>query len=261
MSVHQKVLLPHPNPMTLGGTNAYIVGAERSRSVIVVDPGSTDLDPLIEAIGARQIALILLTHHHSDHTIGAAMLRERSGAPIRAWRTGLCAGGDRLRDGEQINASGVRLIVLHTPGHTSDSVCFDLPDAGADGSVLTGDTLLGSGTTIIEHPDGRLSDYLASLDRLEALGMARVLPGHGPEGLELARMVIEYRFRRLGRLAELRTRLANDTRSLSVNELATATYPDKTHPRMRRAAERTILAQLFYLGDSRGDELISESQD
>lgn len=255
---YERVLLPHENPMTLGGTNAYIVAARGASSVIVIDPGSADLTPLRNAIGRRRVALILLTHHHQDHSLGAAALRKLSGAPIRAWRNELCAGGDRLSDGEDIGAAGVVLRVLHTPGHTSDSVCFSVPGGGADGWVFTGDTLLGHGTTIIEHPDGRLGDYLVSLDRLEELGEGRVLPGHGPERRRIAETVVEYRARRLGRLAELQRRIDDDPRPSTVSELTTAIYPGKTHPRLRRAAERTVLAQLRYLADPRGDETLRE---
>jgi glyoxylase-like metal-dependent hydrolase (beta-lactamase superfamily II) len=98
---------------------------------------------------------------------------ELTGAPVRAADPVQCHGGEPLRAGEVIQAAGVEIRVLATPGHTSDSVCFHLPGDGPDGSVLTGDTILGRGTTVLDYPDGRLGDYLSSLDTLESLGPSR----------------------------------------------------------------------------------------
>jgi len=252
-SLVERVLLPHENPMTLGGTNAYVLGAPDGESVTVVDPGTDDRALLDLLVGGRRVGLILLTHHHKDHSMGASYLHGLFRAPIRAWRPDLCAGAAPLRDGEELDAAGVHLRVIHTPGHTSDSVCFHAPSEAPHGTVLTGDTILGQGTTIIEHPDGLLADYLQSLDKLESLGCARVLPGHGPSREGIAQTAIEYRGRRLGRLSQLESTLASHV-DAPVAELAAHIYPTKTHPRVRWAAERTILAQLRYLGDPRGLE-------
>lgn len=250
-SMVERFLLPHANPMTLGGTNAYVLGAPDIEHITVVDPGTDDQSLLDQMVRGRRIALILLTHHHGDHSMGAGYLHSLSGAPVRAWRPDLCVGEDPLKHDEDLDASGLHLRVLHTPGHTSDSVCFHAPSESPHGKVLTGDTILGRGTTIIEHPDGLLSDYLRSLDILESLGRAQVLPGHGPSRQGIAETVAEYRTRRLGRLSQLETTLVDHNHS-SVAELAAHIYPTKTHPRTRRAAERTIAAQLRYLGDPRG---------
>lgn len=244
-------LIPNENPMTLGGTNAYILGAPGADSVTLVDPGTEDPALLDALVGGRNVDLVLLTHHHLDHSAGGGHIHRFAGAPVRAWRADLCLGAAPLEDGEQLDASGIGLRVIHTPGHTSDSVCFHAPVGAEHGILLSGDTILGRGTTIIEHPDGLLADYLDSLDKLEALGRARVLPGHGPILDGVADAAVEYRSRRLHRLAQLQETLA-DFRHAPVSELAKHIYPTKTHPRTRRAAERTILAQLRYLGDPRG---------
>ena len=104
------------------------------------------------------VELVLLTHGHLDHSEGAARLAELTGAPVRALDPAHRLGGQGLAEGDVVAAAGLELRVLATPGHTSDSLSFVLPDA-----VLTGDTVLGRGTTVVAHPDGVLAEYLASL--------------------------------------------------------------------------------------------------
>ena len=158
--------------LTLSGSGAA--------GTVVVDPGPLDEPHLQELAQAGPVELILITHRHADHTAAAARFSELTGAPVRAMDPAHCHGGSPLADGEVIHAAGAEIRVVATPGHTSDSVCFHLPADGAHGSVLTGDTILGFGTTVLDYPDGTLGDYLASLHRLERLGAATVLPAHGP---------------------------------------------------------------------------------
>ena len=131
-----------------------------------------------------------------------------TGAPVRAADPAHCHGAPPLQDGETIRAAGTDIRVLATPGHTSDSLCFHLPQDGPHGSVLTGDTILGSGTTVLDYPDGTLRDYLDSLDRLERLGPATVLPAHGPVLPALDAVARAYRDHRQGRLEQVRAALA-----------------------------------------------------
>ena len=151
-----------------------------------------------------------------------------------------------LQSGETIAAGGTEIRVVSTPGHTSDSVCFHLPLDGPAGSVLTGDTILGRGTTVLDHPDGTLADYLASLDRLERLGPATVLPAHGPVLPALDAVVRAYRDHRLDRLAQIRTALAGLGPDAAVAEVTSVVYAD-VDPSVRRAAENSVAAQLEYL--------------
>lgn len=239
-------LAPNPGPMSLDGTNSYIIAASGHPGVAVVDPGPLDETHLQELAGAGPVELILITHHHADHTAGAVRLHELTGAPVRAADPAHCTAGTPLQPGEVISVAGTEVRVLATPGHTSDSVCFHLPLDGPAGSVLTGDTILGRGTTVLDHPDGRLDDYLSSLDRLELLGPATVLPAHGPVLPALDAVVRAYRSHRLDRLTQIRTALAGLGADAGVRDVTDVVYSD-VDPSVRRAAENSVAAQLEYL--------------
>lgn len=238
--------------MSLEGTNSYVLGAPGYPGTVVVDPGPLDEDHLQALAAAGPVELILVTHRHVDHTAGSARLHQRTGAPVRAADAVHCHGrGTPLRDGEVIHAAGLEVRVVATPGHTSDSVCFHLPGDGPHGSVLTGDTILGRGTTMLDYPDGTLGDYLASLDKLEALGPAVVLPAHGPRLPSLADVARDYRSHRLGRLAQVRAALDRLGPEASAGDVADVVYAD-VDPSVRRAAETSVSAQLHYLRGGEG---------
>jgi glyoxylase-like metal-dependent hydrolase (beta-lactamase superfamily II) len=239
-------LAPNPGPMSLHGTNSYVIAAPGAAGTVVVDPGPPDEQHLRDLAGAGRVELILLTHRHADHTAAAERFAELTGAPVRAADPAHCHGGSPLRDGEVIHAAGVEIRVLATPGHTSDSVCFHLPGDGARGSVLTGDTILGLGTTVLDYPDGTLGDYLWSLDRLEELGPATVLPAHGPMLPALDKIVRAYRDHRQDRLAQIRSALADLGAGAEVADVADAVYA-AVDPAVRPAAELSVAAQLHYL--------------
>ena len=240
------LLAPNPGPMSLDGTNSYLIAAPGAITWVVVDPGPDDDGHLSRLVDHGRIELILVTHRHADHTAGSVRLQELTGAPVRAADPRHCHGGGPLRDGDVIRAAGVEMRVLATPGHTSDSVCFQLPDDGPHGSVLTGDTILGQGTTMLDFPDGKLGDYLASLDRLESLGPATVLPAHGPVLPSLEAVTRSYRDHRQERLAQIRKALDRLGRNAGVAEVTDAVYAD-VGPSVRRAAETSVAAQLDYL--------------
>jgi glyoxylase-like metal-dependent hydrolase (beta-lactamase superfamily II) len=260
----RRLLAPNAGPMTLDGTNSYLLAAPGAAASVIVDPGPLDEAHLAE-LAAVPVELILVTHHHADHTAGAARLASLTGAPVRALDPAYCIGGEPLRDGEHIVAAGVDVRVVATPGHTADSVCFLLADdapvgvahatgAGA-GSVLTGDTILGRGSTVIAHPNSTLADYLASLDTLAALGPALVLPGHGPSLPSLVEVCAQYREHRMQRLGEVRAALAVLERELygapALDEAFVARVTAIVYPDVDRhilpAAEASVRAQLVYL--------------
>jgi len=191
------------------------------------------------------VALTLLTHGHPDHAEGAARFAELTGTKVRALDPALRLGDEGLGAGDVITTGGLELRVVSTPGHTADSLCFHLP---ADRAVLTGDTVLGRGTTVVAHPDGRLGDYLDSLRRLRSLsvddGVHTVLPGHGPV-LEDAQGAVEfYLTHRAMRLAQVETSVENGLRT--PGEIVAHVYADVDRS-LWPAAELSVRAQLDYL--------------
>ncbi|MFJ9826645.1 MBL fold metallo-hydrolase [Streptomyces sp. NPDC101160] len=244
------VLAPNPSAMTLDGTNTWIVAEPDADLAVVIDPGPLDEDHLrrvvdtAEKLGKR-IGLTLLTHGHPDHAEGAARFAELTRTKVRALDPVLRLGDEGLAAGDVITTGGLELRVVPTPGHTSDSLCFHLP---ADRAVLTGDTILGRGTTMVAHPDGRLGDYLDSLRRLRSLtvddGVHTVLPGHGPV-LEDAQGAVEfYLAHRASRLAQVETAVEAGYRTAP--EVVAHVYADVDRS-LWPAAELSVRAQLEYL--------------
>ncbi len=268
----------NPGPMTLDGTRSYVLRAPGSPGCVVVDPGP-DLEPHLAALaGAGPVDLVLVTHRHADHTGGLARFRELTGAASRGALPEFCVGGGDgvgvrpLADGEVLDVAGLRIAVLATPGHTADSVCFVVSDTAPEGGpageatgatsgtvVLTGDTVLGRGTTVLAEPDGSLRDYLASLDRLSALDLPDPvpgLPGHGPIIPDLGAAVRVYREHRLERLDQVRSALTGLGAELPdagtplpdpLLDAVTATVYTDVDPSVLIAARSSVRAQLEYL--------------
>jgi len=236
------LLARNPSPMTLDGTNTWLLRAPGSGSCLVVDPGPDDPGHLhAVAAAAGEVTGILLTHGHLDHSAGAAALRALTRAPVRALDPAQRLGGEGLGEGDVVAAAGVEVRVLATPGHTSDSLCFGVGDA-----VLTGDTVLGRGTTVVAHPDGRLADYLDSLRRLQELGTRAVLPGHGPELPDLAAVTSAYLAHREERLEQVRAALDQLGPDAAAMDVVRVVYAD-VDPVLWPAAELSVRAQLEYL--------------
>ncbi|MFG2498595.1 MBL fold metallo-hydrolase [Streptomyces sp. NPDC048441] len=244
------VLAPNASAMTLDGTNTWIVSEPGSGLAIVIDPGPLDDAHLQHVIATaekagQRVALTLLTHGHPDHAEGAARFAELTGTKVRALDPALRLGDEGLGAGDVITTGGIELRVVGTPGHTADSLCFHLP---ADQAVLTGDTVLGRGTTLVAHPDGRLGDYLDSLRHLRSLtvddGVHTVLPGHGPV-LEDAQGAVEfYLAHRANRLAQIETAVENGYAAPS--DVVAHVYADVDRS-LWPAAELSVRAQLDYL--------------
>ncbi|WP_144627487.1 MBL fold metallo-hydrolase [Arthrobacter woluwensis] len=254
------LLAPNPGPMSLRGTQSYVIGPDGA--CVVVDPGPED-EAHLAALAALRPVLILVTHRHADHTAGIDRLRELTGAPVRAASPDFCRAAGPLLDGETLRVGDLEIRVIATPGHTSDSLCFHVrgvrapgEDGGQDGGgLLSGDTILGTGTTMLDHPDGTVADYLASLGKLAALAEdagapVTLFPAHGGLGGDLGVVVREYREHRLARLGEVRRAVA--AVGDDVDAVTAAVYPDVPDG-VRRAARLSIEAQLRYLRDSRDD--------
>lgn len=189
-----RVLAPNPSPMTLDGTNTYVIGVPGSGEVLVVDPGPSDpehLDRVVGELTARDAAVrgVVVTHHHHDHAEAAAGWAARFGCPVLA-ATPEVAGPDGVvvADGDRIPVPGLDVEVVATPGHTRDHVALRL----GTGALLTGDHVLGRGTSVVAYPDGDLAAYLVSLRRVLDLGPDVLYPGHGPALREDPTAVLRY---------------------------------------------------------------------
>ena len=228
--------------MTLDGTNTWVLRGARSREMIVVDPGPDDAEHIARLAELGPISLVLISHRHGDHTDGIDALVDATGAVVRSVGSGFLRGlGGYLRDGEVIDAAGLRIRVLATPGHTADSVSFVLDDA-----VLTADTVLGRGTTIIDDEDGSLAAYLDSLHKLRGMGRRRVLPGHGPELDDLAAVADMYLAHRRVRLGQIRSALQTLGDDATPRQVVEHVYVD-VDEQLWDAAESSVRAQLEYL--------------
>ncbi|MGQ0576750.1 MAG: MBL fold metallo-hydrolase [Pseudonocardia sp.] len=242
------LLADNPSPMTLDGTNTWVVRAPGVEECVVVDPGDDD-EPHLRRVAAQgPVALVLLTHRHHDHAGGARRFAELTGAPVRALDPSLVLGSEALAGGDVVVAAGCELRVLATPGHTSDSLSFLLDGPGAARvAVLTGDTILGRGTTVIAHPDGALGPYLESLRRLADLPDGTpVLPGHGPELPDAPAVAAHYLRHREDRLDQVRRaleRLGPDASPRAVVEMVYADVDRTLWP----AADLSVRAQLDHL--------------
>ena len=241
------VLAPNPGPMTLDGTNSWLLRAAGRSGCVVVDPGPLD-EAHLQRLTARDVELVLVTHGHFDHTESVDRMVELTGAPVRGKDPQWCRGGEPLTAGEVVEAAGLSLTVVPAPGHTADSVAFAV--GGDEPGVLTGDTVLGRGTTVVTWPDGDLGDYLESLRRLAAYGSVPVLPGHGPTLSDCAAAAKFYLAHRLDRLDQVRAALADGASTAA--EVVAVVYADVDRG-LWPAAEMSVRAQLAYLtGESGG---------
>jgi len=246
-----RVLAPNPGPMTLDGTNTWILGGAAGDGAIVVDPGPLDEDHLRRALdrAGGRIGAIWITHRHHDHTDGAARLAELAGCPVLAADPNYASDpAQLLSDGSHVAVGDLELRAIATPGHTSDSMSILVTRSGDDALLLTGDMVLGRGTTVITYPDGDLGAYLRSLDAMiELVGEHRIteiLPGHGDRVREPAALLQTYRTHRLERLDQVRRALADG--AATAHEVVRVVYAD-VDPAVWPAAEQSVRAQLDYL--------------
>jgi len=239
--------------MTLEGTNTWVLMEPGSTDAVVVDPGPLSqrhlqrdeqhLQRVLDLVALRgaRVALILLTHGHRDHAESARRLGDLTGAPVRAIGT----GHDDLADADKLMVGGLELAVVATPGHTSDSLSFLL---AAENALLTGDTILGRGTSVVAFPDGELGAYLLSLRRIEAMTgsqqVTQILPGHGPVVSDVARLVASHLEHRQIRLEQVRVAVAAGAEDAdAVLAMVYADVPREVWP----AARLSVMAQLDYL--------------
>jgi glyoxylase-like metal-dependent hydrolase (beta-lactamase superfamily II) len=237
----------NPGIMTLQGTNQYIVGQESALVIDVALSADSNMDGIIEqaeAMGAKKIEKILLTHIHSDHTGGALALRKRCGAKlgIHRSRRGYLGGEDfQYDDNDRISFSGGELHVLHTPGHESGHCCFY---EGGDKVLFSGDNILGYGTAVIHPPDGNMTDYLKSLERLLGFDISLILPGHGPMVGKAEAKIREYIKHRLEREQQVLAALRAGRNT--IGDITQMIYVDVSAA-LQRVAEFSVQAHLEKL--------------
>jgi glyoxylase-like metal-dependent hydrolase (beta-lactamase superfamily II) len=248
------VLAGNPGPMTLDGTNTWLLEVDED-SVVLVDPGPDDrthLAAVEQELAGRRVREILLTHGHADHSEGAGLFAGQFAAPVRALDPAHRLGDEGLSAGEVLVYADLEVHIVGTPGHTSDSVSMHLPQRAA---LLTGDTILGRGTTVVAHPDGRLGDYLASLralsDLVQTAGATQVWPGHGPVLPDAAAALTAYLDHRHARLEEVAAALESTDPDAGI-EATAQEIVEKVYAEVPRvlwpAALLSVRAQLEYLG-------------
>jgi glyoxylase-like metal-dependent hydrolase (beta-lactamase superfamily II) len=242
-----RVLAPNPSPMTLDGTNTYVVGAPGSGQAVLVDPGPDDpahlaaVEAALAGRDARCVA-VLVTHHHGDHAEAALPWGERFGAPVAAADARVAGPAGRvLEPGERLSLAGTAIGVVPTPGHTADHLAFRLES----GAVLVGDHVLGRGTSVVTHPEGDVLAYLESLRRVHDLGPSALYCGHGPELTEDPGAVLDfYLAHRALRESQLLAAMVRGART--VDELVADVYADVPREVWPAAAQstRATLAKL-----------------
>ena len=259
-----RVLAPNPSPFTYTGTQTHIVGRT---DVAVIDPGPDDpahIAALLRAIDGRPVTAIVVTHHHRDHSPATRPLQALTGAPIvGAAPFDLDDAGARadasfdsayapdrvMVEGDRIEGNGWTLEAIATPGHTSNHLAFALPETGA---LFSGDHVMGWSTTIVSPPDGNMTAYMASLEKLMGRDDRVYYPGHG-EAIEkpqrLVRGMLGHRKQREGQILRLLREAAR-----SIPAMVERMYAG-LDPRLVPAAERSVLAHLY---DLRGRGLVNE---
>lgn len=254
----RRVLAPNPSAFTFTGTQTHIVGRGE---VAVIDPGPdipTHIEALLKATAGERIVAIVCTHTHRDHSPGTRPLQAATGAPIIGCAPLALAGGDEdesfdpdyvpdrvLVDGEALEGPGWTLEAVATPGHTSNHLCFALPQSRA---LFSGDHVMGWSTSIVSPPDGDMAAYVASLEKLLGRDEAIYYPAHGPvvdEPRKLVRgLILHRRQREAGILAELKAGRAD------IPSIVASLYRT-VDPRLHPAAARSVLAHLIDL-ETRG---------
>lgn len=245
MSNLRTLVAPNPGSFTLDGTRTYVVGRIRPA---IIDPGpesESHLCRLAEEVSDARSPTIVLTHGHSDHAGGAAALARRLGAPIR----GAGPGAESLESGDSVTTDAGELVAVSTPGHSSPHLSLHWVEANA---VFVGDLLLGRGkTTWVGGYPGCVSDYLESLERVEALDPRVLYPGHGPPVFDVSAVVERFRDHRLRRLDQLRG-LRRTTPDATAEELARKLYGKLNGEGLHEAGVESVRAMLHHLDTGDG---------
>jgi glyoxylase-like metal-dependent hydrolase (beta-lactamase superfamily II) len=245
--VVERIVAPNPSPMTLEGTNSYLVYGS-GREAIAIDPGppsAQHCDVLIARAAARgaTIAAIAVTHGHPDHAPGAAILHAKTGAPVYAHALAQFRHDIVVGDGEAVRVGDAEIFAIDAPGHARDHLVFTLPNHGG---LFTGDVIIGRGTVVIAPPNGDMRAYQATLRRLrdEFGDSALIFGGHGDPIADVRGKIDEYIAHRTKREEEIVEQLAGDERTIP--ELVAHIYRNVAEM-LWPAAARQVLAYLLAL--------------
>jgi glyoxylase-like metal-dependent hydrolase (beta-lactamase superfamily II) len=244
-AVTVRVRAANPSPLTLSGTNTYLIGVPASGELVVVDPGPDQpahrsaVEGAIDTAGAV-VTAVVISHHHADHAQAAGWAADW-GVPAYAFDPQRVPGAQPLADQATIPITGLQIMAWHLPGHCSDQLCFQIVETGA---VLTGDHILGEGTTVIAWPDGDLGQYLASLQQLRQLQPRVLYPGHGEVIDDPITRIDELAAHRAQRTEQIIAALQAGVER--VPDIVTVVYPDLDE-RLRSAAGHSVNAHLVEL--------------
>lgn len=231
----KRVLAPNPGPYTGPGTNTWVIA--EPPVAVVIDPGPDDdehLERILGAAGGLPVGLVLVTHSHLDHLPLAGRLASRTNSRV--------ATHPELADGDVVRIGALALEVLFTPGHAPDHLCFVL---AGDRAAFTGDLVLGQGSTMVTWPDGDMTAYLASLDRLAAVQPRMLFPGHWDPVMEPAAKIAEYRTHRLDRERQILEEVGRGPGDAA--DLTRRVYGSEVGGELLAAAEMTLRAHLAKL--------------
>ena len=254
----RRVMANNPSPFTFKGTMSYIIGRGQ---VAIVDPGPDDpahIGALLDAVRNETVTAIFVTHTHRDHSPAVPAVKAATGAtvyaegPHRAARplhigehNRLDASADRdfrpdvaLKDGEVVSGEGWTVEAVTTPGHTANHMAFAWREQNL---MFSGDHVMGWATSIVAPPDGAMSDYMASLDKLTRRSEAVYFPGHGPAIEDASRFVHYYILHRKAREASILHRLGKS--AADIPTIVRASYIG-LDPRLTGAAGLSVLAHL-----------------
>ena len=253
----RRIVARNPGPFTFKGTGTYVVG---EGEVAVIDPGpdlSEHIEALLAALAAEQVTHILVTHTHRDHSPAARAVKAATGAPTYGFgphaggkrgEPGIEEGGDWdfvpdvvVRDGDEIAGTNWRFEAVHTPGHTSNHLCFALADSGI---LFSGDHVMDWSTRVIAPPDGDMAAYMASLEKLLERQDEVYWPTHGPAITEPQRHVRAFIAHRREREAGIIDCLKS---GLGTPDAIVERLYVGLNPALRRAAARSVLAHLIDL--------------
>jgi len=254
----RRVVAQNPSAFTLYGTGTYIIGRGK---VAIVDPGPADpdhIEAILKAVEGEEITHILITHTHHDHSPGAALLKARINGPTygygphggdtNTWKAE--EGGDldftpdiKVNDGDIIKVDGWSVRAIHTPGHLSNHICFELIE---EKTLFSGDHVMGWSTSVVSPPDGNMTDYMTSLEKLFDYDHVRYWPTHGPcidNPHEFVRGLIQHRQSRMQQIRE-----CLQSGPMTIPEMVRKMYtdvPEHLHP----AAARSVYSHILMMVD------------